>query len=191
MTIKSKRLSKIPVSWIEDSLEVVGNEVFWKKDRPPSHFKTEVGYKIWKAKHAGKIFGSEILSSGNNYRHGGFTYEGTEVKILAHVAAFILYYGRYPQDNLEIDHIDGVGTNNSKENLREVTKQENMQNKVQYSTNTSGHTGVSWHKATSKWSVQGGSKYLGIYTTLEQAVAKRVEWELTQDKMSIRHGKAV
>jgi hypothetical protein len=48
-----------------------------------------------------------------------------------------------------------------------------MQNKKRYATNTSGHAGVSWHKAQSKWQARigdgGRRKSLGYFTDEQQA----------------------
>ena len=48
-----------------------------------------------------------------------------------------------------IDHIDGNGLNNKKENLRFVTKSENSQNKKRKSTSSSKYKGV-YYAATEK-----------------------------------------
>ncbi len=42
-----------------------------------------------------------------------------------HVIVFCLCHGRWPHENKVIDHIDGDKTNNCKENLRELSLQEN------------------------------------------------------------------
>lgn len=44
---------------------------------------------------------------------------------------------------------------------------------IPYSSNTSGYKGVSWHKKRKKWTAEiqadGRRKYLGLYTTAEEA----------------------
>jgi len=51
-----------------------------------------------------------------------------------------------------IDHIDGDGINNQRENLRSVTHQQNMQNQTrQRKGQASRYKGVVWHKPNQKW----------------------------------------
>ena len=48
-------------------------------------------------------------------------------RVLMHRAAWALYYGRWPS---EIDHLNGIKTDNRLCNLREVSHSENGQNRV-------------------------------------------------------------
>ncbi len=50
-----------------------------------------------------------------------------------------------------VDHIDGNGLNNRRDNLRAATHQENMRNARLRKTNTSGYKGVCWNKVVKKW----------------------------------------
>ena len=61
--------------------------------------------------------------------------------------------GLAPGDPREVDHIDGNGLNNARENLRVVTRAEQCQNMVR-PPGTSRHRGVCWDKATGKWLAQ-------------------------------------
>ena len=74
-----------------------------------------------------------------------------------------------------IDHRDCDRTNNSVENLRWVTHQENMQNRALAKNNTSGFKGVRFDKG--KWRarimVDGKEIHLGRFDTAEEAVAVR------------------
>lgn len=76
---------------------------------------------------------------------------------------------------LEIDHIDGNGLNNQKQNLRIVTHAQNQKNMKKPITNTSGYKGVSWDQVRRKWVAyiwNGKSINLGGYSTkLEAAEA--------------------
>lgn len=89
----------------------------------------------------------------------------------AHRLAWLYMTGKWPTK--QIDHINGIKNDNRFSNLREATRSENCQNKIKQSNNTSGYTGVSWHKATQKWSanikLNGKQTYLGVYDTPEEA----------------------
>ena len=75
---------------------------------------------------------------------------------------------------MDVDHRDGDGLNNQKSNLRVCTRSENALNRKELNkSNTSGISGVRWHKATKKWLAQityGGKKiYLGLFNFKEDA----------------------
>jgi hypothetical protein len=53
--------------------------------------------------------------------------------------------------NLTIDHKDGNGLNNQKNNLRLATNQQQQANRKKGSNFSSVYKGVSWRKDTSKW----------------------------------------
>lgn len=101
------------------------------------------------------------------------------VSHLAHRLAWVWMYGTVPED--QIDHVDGNGTNNAIANLRTVSLSENMKNKRKQANNTSGVTGVSWEKNSSKWEVRimigGKSVYFGRYADFQQAVSIRKKAE--------------
>lgn len=55
---------------------------------------------------------------------------------------------------LEIDHIDNNGLNNQKTNLRECSREQNMQNRNKFLNNTSGYKGVYWKESRKRWVAQ-------------------------------------
>lgn len=61
----------------------------------------------------------------------------------------------------QIDHKDGNGLNNQRENLRICNSSENHRNGKIRVDNTSGYKGVTWHKKNKKW--QTGLTVLGKY----------------------------
>jgi len=73
----------------------------------------------------------------------------------------------------ERSHLDGDGLNNRKNNLKVVTKLENLQHKRMYDNNTSGTQGVSFCKLTSRWHAYIRKESLGRYNSLEAAIAAR------------------
>lgn len=74
---------------------------------------------------------------------------------------------------LQIDHIDGDGLNNTKQNLRICTQSENVMNQSIRSDNSSGYKGVWWDKQTNKWRagiiISGKTVYLGRFDFLVNA----------------------
>lgn len=80
-----------------------------------------------------------------------------------------------------IDHINHNVSDNRKTNLRSVTKSQNSMNNKLRQDNTSGVTGVYWHKQTNKWCayIDVASKriYLGEFDNFEDAVKARKEAE--------------
>lgn len=82
----------------------------------------------------------------------------------------------------EVDHIDGNRLNNTRSNLRVVNRLDNMKNKGKYINNTSGFTGVHYHKKLNKWEVRIQSNktniYLGIYNNFNDAVEVRKDAEI-------------
>jgi hypothetical protein len=78
-----------------------------------------------------------------------------------------------PPSHLQIDHKDGNGLNNQKENLRICTQSQNIGNRGVMKNNTSGVKGVHWDKNAKKWrarlGMNGKRKCLGIYDDLDEA----------------------
>lgn len=81
--------------------------------------------------------------------------------------------GQTPKHKKCIDHIDGNGLNNQKNNLRWATTQENGQNRKMNYNNKSGFKGVVWQKNLKKWQagtfVKGHYMYLGVYNDILKA----------------------
>ena len=79
------------------------------------------------------------FNSKNSNGYIAFNYAG--VSYLAHRVIWEFHYGSIP-NGMQIDHIDGLVSNNRIENLRIVNRKENNQNQKMHSTNTVGITGV-------------------------------------------------
>lgn len=95
------------------------------------------------------------------------------VLVYEHHLAWLLCHGVWPSDT--IDHIDGNPSNNAIENLRVGSHAENCQNFGLRKTNTSGHTGVSWHRPRSRWCAyifkDCKKIHLGLFDTKADAAA--------------------
>jgi hypothetical protein len=94
------------------------------------------------------------------------------------------HYGDIPK-GLEVDHINRDTMDNRIENLRVVTKSQNLSNRAVYGS------GVIWHKRAGKWNVQFSVKNklrsFGYFKTKEQAedVAQLVRSKLNELKTDI------
>lgn len=78
-----------------------------------------------------------------------------------------------PPNDMVVDHIDGDGLNNTRNNLRICTQTENKWNNRKSVTNKSGAKGVYFF--AKKWQAsigdRGKTKYLGRFNTPEEAEA--------------------
>jgi len=101
----------------------------------------------------------------------GYWYIGVDrVKYPLHRVAWLYMTGEWPKE--EIDHINGVRSDNRWSNLREATKGQNMQNLRKQRGRTSRYMGVSWHQC-GRWvsyiTVDGKRRHLGLFDDEEVA----------------------
>ena len=82
-----------------------------------------------------------------------------------HRLIWLHVHGEWPPAN--IDHINGVRSDNRIANLRCASKSENGMNRGAPINNSSGFKGVYWHRAAGKWLAQivvdGKHHYLGLF----------------------------
>ena len=146
--------------------------LFWK-ERPREMFTTKASWASFNSRCANKPC---FFTVGN---HGYKTGRVLGIDILAHRLIWALAFQEWPTG--EIDHIDGDRLNNSISNLRDVKRSTNGQNIKRSTRNSSGRTGVSFNKAQGKWAAyiqsEGIYSHLGLFPTMDQAVAARVAAE--------------
>lgn len=79
----------------------------------------------------------------------------------------------FPPPGYVIDHINGNGLDNRRENLRIITTGQNTTWRAIQRNNTSGFRGVSWNKSKKRWDakikVNGKAMHLGRFTNKEDA----------------------
>lgn len=82
-----------------------------------------------------------------------------------------------PENKPCVDHRDNDKLNNSLENLRWATVQENSRNVAVSRANKSKVKGVRWYKSTRKWCarimVNGIAEHLGYFDKIEDAILAR------------------
>lgn len=92
-----------------------------------------------------------------------------------HRVCYAIHHGIWP--NNHIDHINGDRTDNKIDNLRDITRSENMKNMKLKSNNSSGFAGVHFDKLNKKWRAQimvnGRWKHLGRFESIDDAVSAR------------------
>lgn len=118
----------------------------------------------------------EAFTSG----HKGYLAGRVDGKlILAHRAAWALYYGKWPEKPL--DHINHDRKDNRIANLRECDLEDNARNMSMPRNNTSGVVGV-YRRWSGKWSARITSKGkkvgLGTFDSFEEAVQARKKAEI-------------
>ena len=146
----------------------------------------------WNARYAGEECGT-IDDKG--YRRILFRFEhGKPFRIRAHRLAWFISHGHMPSG--EIDHINQDKLDNRISNLRDVTRVVNQRNGTWKSNNTSGVSGVCWHKQRNKWCAQaagGGekkSRYIGLFDTIQEAEAAVNSFRLGNGYTN-NHGRAI
>ena len=137
------------------------------KNRDRKWFPSDGIYKSWNTRVAGKEAFTRLHTKG--YLQGAIFHKTYK----AHRIIWLYMKGEWPD---QIDHINHNKEDNRWYNLREVSNQENSKNQSQYITNTSGCTGVYWHKQGRKWVAQikvDDYVYLGRFDLLEDAISAR------------------
>ena len=131
-------------------------------------YSAETGVFIWRIRPSKSVKAGNIAGNINKF---GYSTLGIWGKIYkAHRLAWLYIRGTWPVGL--IDHINGIKADNRFENLRDVGAEGNSQNiRKPNRRNKSGFMGVIWYQ--NKWrasmSVNGKSKWLGDYSTPEEA----------------------
>lgn len=149
-------------------------------ERPASHFEgrkypaERVGAQ-WNRKFAGRPAGYPRKCDGR------WVVEIGDVAFLRSRVIYVLAGMGPDPGELRIDHWSGDETDDRPSNLRVATQAQNVQNAGLSANNTSGQTGVSFHKARGKWRarirVGGREKHLGLFVEKADAITKRREAE--------------
>jgi hypothetical protein len=137
-------------------------------------YDPDTGLFVWKPRAQNQSFNTRFagrpaitVSDSKGYLKGGLYY----TNIWAHRVAFFMVHGvEIPHD---IDHINGIRTDNRIANLRTVSISENRKNAALRSDNTSGIVGVSWMKTKQRWRARfwdrGTEIHLGLFDCKQEA----------------------
>lgn len=141
-------------------------------------FRYEDGKLFWKVSLNSRIRIGDEAGTSDNKGHLVVGYKRKMYKV--HRVIYEIFHGPIPK-GMAIDHINGIKYDNRVDNLRLVTRSQNMWNSCKPKTNTSGFKGVSWDKRNKQWlayiAVFGKEKNLGRFSTKEEAYSARLDAE--------------
>jgi len=153
--------------------DATSGRLTWR-ERAPSQFvlnknTAEQAARSWNSRCAGK---PAFTSTANGYCRGSVN----NVSYLAHRIIWKMVTGEEP--NTEVDHINGLRSDNRWVNLREVSIPENCRNKRLRQTNEASCNGVTRFKRDGRWRARikdfwGKEVHLGYFDNLDDAVAAR------------------
>lgn len=134
-------------------------------------YDSETGVFTWKKGRGPVKAGS---TAGRPHNKGYIRIAIDYKDYLAHRLAWLYVYGEWPEN--EIDHINGVKTDNRICNLRAATREENCRNVTVHKRNRLGIKGVSERndckkRFGAKIMINGKVGVLGQYETAEEAKA--------------------
>lgn len=138
------------------------------------NYDPETGILTWKFSKKGRRTNQAL----GNLNSGGYLRVGVNYQeYLVHRIIWTMVKGEWPVT--DIDHIDGVTTNNKWDNLRLATESQNIQNqKKGHKGSASKYLGVSRNWGSS-WRaeicINRVNKHLGTFATEEEAYAAYLE----------------
>lgn len=140
-------MQEITQEYLKEIFDYKDGNLFWKKRTGPR---------------------SKINEIAGHLRKNGYVQVILHRKIyVAHRLIWLWIHGEWPKN--EVDHIDGNKSNNKIENLRDVTKSQNQQNRLKTRQNTSGYKGVFFHARSNKWiakiTLNKKQNYLGYFSS--------------------------
>ena len=142
-----------PISRTADCANCGNIRIYWKT-------------RVWRCK-----IGAKRTSSKRDYSYLAFKKDSCEQ------CGFIPII----KEQLDVDHIDGDTMNNTRDNLRIVTQQQNSWNRAVAINNTSGVKGVSKVKRNNKWIARIGYNgkriVIGTFDNYDDAVEARLTVE--------------
>lgn len=101
-----------------------------------------------------------------------------------HRIVWEMHNGPIPED-MEVDHVNHVRTDNRIENMRLVSRLVNCKNRKLNGNNTSGFCGVSWQKREGKWLsyiyINKKRVRLGLFSDISDAIAAREKANLNHN----------
>jgi hypothetical protein len=138
-------------------------DFFWLP-RPEVVFSRKSDFSHWNNRYAGNKAG--CIDARGYVRIKLFG-----KMIAAHRMAWAFEFDCWPID--EIDHLNGVKSDNKISNLRCVSKSVNQRNKKLQANNKSGVPGVRFLQRSRGWEVRVCEMYVGHFASLDDAIMAR------------------
>lgn len=116
---------------------------------------------------------------------------GKRINLYMHRIILERMLGRPLMPLEQVDHKDGDGLNNRRDNLRLATIAQNKRNRGMQANNTSGYLGVH-QTSTGRWEVTICHRYIGTFDTAEEGsqaylqAAREIYGEFAPDEKKIR-----
>lgn len=148
----------------------------------------ETGVARFDSNYAGKIAGFEHTEKKCGKRYKKIIISGLCSMIAQHRVAFLLMMGRWPTS---IDHINGNGTDNRWENLREATSEENNRNTALRSDSKTGVPGITLRSGKYRVMAKRAGRIisLGTFTTIFDAACAKKSFE-SKAGYHVNHGRS-
>jgi hypothetical protein len=175
----TKAEAALPVEVLQELFVLHADGTLTWLARPASHFRDSAKRSAahiaanWNSRNSGR----HALSCCDRFGH--LTGRINDQLFYAHRVVWAMHYSEWPKD--EIDHINGNGSDNRIENLRDVPHAMNLRNQSRQTNNTTGVTGVNFFKRDKKWvasiTVDGRSRHLGYFFNKDEAKQARLNAE--------------
>lgn len=141
-------------------------------------FEYKDGSLYWKIKPSNAVSPGDVISTTNRAGYVVFGFKRNQYR--AHRVIWEMHNGEI-YEGMEIDHINHIRYDNRIENLRVVTRHDNLKNQSMQSNNSSGYTGVRYDGARKKWKVSiknnGKLEHIGYFDSISSAIYARKEAE--------------
>lgn len=172
--VNAGAMRQVPVNILRKflSLDEETGQLFWKprdeEDFAGAGWQKKRACKTWNTRFAGKEAAAKTT--------GGYlqiSIYGVHLK--AHRVITAILNGEWPSG--EIDHVNGVTSDNRPCNLRVLSHSTNLKNQKLRSTNTSGHMGIRIDRRRNNFVVtiwhDGDRRHIGCYSEEKDALIAR------------------
>ena len=146
------------------------------------NFRYDNGDLYWRFYKTGRKMGNPLRNK-NKFGYLRATFNNKHYTL--HRIVWIIHNGAIPK-GLDIDHINRVRDDNRIENIRLVTRSQNLHNTTAKGGNKGGCVGVNWNKINNYWQASICINYkiinLGVSKSFFEACCLRKEGEVKYKK---------